>query len=490
MIGVQTTCVTVVRRERPTFVEDHWKMENGSPSPTAGLVGRIMIVDAPDGPTAALAAGIQDERLAIDVTRAGHQSWAEFERRSPDVVVIALELPDADGLRLLRRMKRTRPEVELIATTQPGASIDRSVAAMSLGAYDVLHAVMCPEVLRQTIHEALKNRGVAPAPWPRSFLPGAPVWASARMKRLVADVQVIAANRVPVVLVNGESGTGKQVIARMLHDRSDRAQGPFVELNCSAIPENLVESELFGHERGAFSDAHERKLGLVEVADGGTLFLDEIGDLSRGAQAKLLTFLEQRTFRRVGGTTVQQVDVRIVAATNRDLAAMAAERTFREDLWYRLNPITLSLPPLRERTDDVLLLAEHFLAEATREYHRRWRAISASARRILLRYPWPGNVRELRAMMYRVTLLHDAEVLQAEHLPADIVARAITAPRTEHDHDAEAEPPPIATLAEVEREYIEHVVARCGGNQSLAARHLGITRQTLAKKLKSWSEEE
>jgi two-component system, NtrC family, response regulator AtoC len=233
------------------------------------------------------------------------------------------------------------------------------------------------------------------------------VHAAPRMAEILRQVQVIAASPVPMVLVTGESGTGKQAIARMLHDGSPRAGGPFVELNCSAIPETLVESELFGHERGAFSDARERKLGLVEIADGGTLFLDEIGDLGLGAQAKLLTFLEQRTFRRVGATSVRRVDARVVAATNRDLKSMVAAHALREDLFYRLDAISVHLPPLRERPEDIPALAGHFLQLAAREFERKFDAIAPEAAGLLSAYRWPGNVRELRAVITRAVLMHD-----------------------------------------------------------------------------------
>jgi two-component system, NtrC family, response regulator AtoC len=301
------------------------------------------------------------------------------------------------------------------------------------------------------------------------------------MTRLLDEVEVIAKSPVPLVLVTGESGTGKQAIARMLHEGSPRASGPFVELNCSAIPENLVESELFGHERGAFSDARERKLGLVEIADGGTLFLDEIGDLGAGAQAKLLTFLEQRTFRRVGATAVRRVDARVVAATNRDLPAAVAAHTFREDLFYRVNAITVHLPPLRERIADVRVLAEHFLAESAREFGRRFQEIAPEAAGLLERYRWPGNVRELRAVIARATLLHDDPVLRPAHLPAELLAAALAAPAVVQA--AGQSSAAIPTLEEVELGHIRRVLEICNGNRTLAAQHLGITRQTLAKKV-------
>jgi DNA-binding NtrC family response regulator len=284
------------------------------------------------------------------------------------------------------------------------------------------------------------------------------------------------------VLITGESGTGKQAVARMLHDGSARAGGPFVELNASAIPDALVESELFGHERGAFSDARERKLGLVEVEDGGTLFLDEVGDLGVGAQAKLLTFLEQRTFRRVGATSSRRVDARVVAATNRPLAAMVNDRKFREDLFYRLNAITIHLPPLRERLEDVRPLAEHFLAQSAAELNRRFKELAPETLALLQRHTWPGNVRELKAVIGRAVLLHDDETLQPAHLPAPLIAAALNAPALPPSNTPGARVA-IPTLEEIELAHIRRVLELCGGNRTVAAQHLGITRQTLTKRL-------
>ena len=255
-------------------------------------------------------------------------------------------------------MRQEAPDTKVILISAHG-SIESAVTAMKLGGYDFIKKPFELEEIVAAVRNAARTRSARAAgrlhdgPGAQAHRRDAFVHAAPRMTELLREVQVIASSPVPMVLVTGESGTGKQAIARMLHDGSPRAAGPFVELNCSAIPETLVESELFGHERGAFSDARERKLGLVEIADGGTLFLDEIGDLGLGAQAKLLTFLEQRTFRRVGSTSVRRVDARVVAATNRDLTSMVAAHTLREDLFYRLNAITVHLPPLRERPEDI-----------------------------------------------------------------------------------------------------------------------------------------
>jgi two-component system response regulator AtoC len=424
----------------------------------------------------------------FDVTAAGSGAEARtrFQEARPDVVLLDLVLGDADGLDILRYMKQEAPDTKVILISAHG-SIESAVTAMKLGGYDFIKKPFELEEIVAAVHNAIRTSRLEhrvaylSAQERRKSGGNSFVHAAPMMERLLRQVEMIAKSPVPLVLVTGESGTGKQAIARMLHEGSARAAGPFVELNCSAIPENLVESELFGHERGAFSDARERKLGLVEIADGGTLFLDEIGDLSAAAQAKLLTFLEQRTFRRVGATSVRRVDARVVAATNRDLPAAVAARTFREDLYYRINAITVHLPPLRERVPDVAVLAEHFLAEAAREFGRRFQGIAPEATGLLERYAWPGNVRELRAVISRAALLRDDDLLRPSHLPSELVSAALAAPATTTPSTDGGSA--IPTLEEVELGHIRRVLDICGGNRTLAAQHLRITRQTLTKRV-------
>jgi two-component system response regulator AtoC len=428
------------------------------------------------------------EGYDVVLAASGAEAWSRFREDKPDIVVLDLVLGDADGLDLLRRMRAEAPDTKVVIMSAHG-SIESAVTAMKLGAYDFIKKPFELEEIVAAVRNAertstLEHRVAYLAAQDRKRASGVTfLHEAASSTRLLAQVDLIAASPVPTVLVTGESGTGKQIISRLLHDQSPHASGPFVELNCSAIPENLVESELFGHERGAFSDAREKKLGLVEIADGGTLFLDEIGDLGVAAQAKLLTFLESRTFRRVGATSVRRVNARVVAATNRDVAAMVAAKTFREDLYYRLNAIVLHLPPLRERSEDVRPLASHFLEQASRELGRRFKDVTSDALGILERYPWPGNVRELRSVVTRAALLHDDELFRAEHLPPDVVMAALTAATPLVAGAAAAARSPIPRLEEVELLHIRRVLELCGGNRTVAAQHLGITRQTLAKKI-------
>jgi two-component system, NtrC family, response regulator AtoC len=457
------------------------------------MSARILVADDETLIRQSLRTALAQEGFEVATAASGAEAEQKFGEERPDVVILDLVLGDRDGLDLLRRFHGEAPETKVLVITAHG-SIESAVAAMKQGAYDFIRKPFDLEEIIAAVRNALRTSSLerrveylADRERRRTEVKR-PIVASPAMQRLVAEVEVIARSPVPVVLVTGESGTGKQVVARMLHQSSLRADGPFVELNCSAIPENLVESELFGHERGAFSDARERKQGLVEVADGGTLLLDEVGDLGAAVQAKLLTFLEQRAFRRLGATAMRHVDARIVAATNRDLGAMVAARTFREDLWYRLNAITVRLPPLRERREDVGPLAAHFLAESSHEFQRRWRGLAPEAMALLERYAWPGNVRELRAVISRAALLHDDETLRPEHLPAEIVAAALAAPEPLPSPEADARPA-IPSLAAIELAHIRRVLEVCGGNRTLAAQHLGITRQTLAKKIGGAEEE-
>ena len=451
------------------------------------MSAQILVADDEALIRQSLRAALAQEGFNVSAAASGAEALQKFADQRPDVVVLDLVLGDLDGLDLLRRFREEAPDTKVVVITAHG-SIESAVSAMKLGAFDFIKKPFDLEEVIAAVRAALRTSTLErrveylTAQERRRTEAHRPVCGSPAMKRLVEELEIIAHSPVPVVLLVGESGSGKEVIARLLHESSDRAAGPFVELNCSAIPENLVESELFGHERGAFSDARERKLGLVEVADGGTLLLDEIGDLAMGAQAKLLTFIEQRCFRRVGATATRHVDARIIAATNRDLAAMVAAKTFREDLWYRLNAMTLRLPPLRERREDLEPLAAHFLAESSREFRRAWRTLAPETVAILERYAWPGNVRELKAVISRAALLHDAEVLRPEHLPGEIVAAALAAPAPPTAGDGPGGVT-VPTLADVELGHIRRVLELCGGNRTQAAQYLGITRQTLAKKI-------
>ena len=441
---------------------------------------------------------VDDERLIRGSLErafesAGHQAeaadsiaaaGAALGRTRFDLVIADLKLPDGSGLDLVRRIVAESPETKIVVITAHG-TVDVAVEAMKLGAFDFVNKPFELDELLTTANNALRagalERRVAyhdgrdRSRFDADMIPG----RSPRMVALEREVAMVAPQPVPVILVVGETGSGKALVARRLHYASSRAGGPFVELNAAAIPETLVESELFGHERGAFSDARERKLGLVEAADGGTLFLDEIGDLPAPAQAKLLTFLESFSFRRVGATAMRTVDVRLVAATNRDLSVLVKDGRFRADLFYRLSAITLALPPLSERKEDIAPLAAHFVVAHAQRYGKAFRAISDETARVLAAWSWPGNVRELKAVIQRAVLMNDAATLEVAHLPAELVAAALDPVPSALADRAKG----IAPLEEVERRYMRAVLELTGGNKVRAAEHLGITRQTLAKRL-------
>jgi DNA-binding NtrC family response regulator len=287
-------------------------------------------------------------------------------------------------------------------------------------------------------------------------------------------IEKVVRSQATSVFITGESGTGKELVARAIHYRSDRAQAPLLEVNCSSFQETLLENELFGHERGAFTDAGDLKKGLVELCDGGTLFLDEVADMSLPTQAKLLRFIDYRNFKRVGGAEDISVDIRIVAASNKDLESEVRTGRFRSDLYFRLKVVSIHLPPLSERGDDVLLLARHFLREFSRQFQKDFRDITPDAARLLVSYRWPGNVRELRNLIERVVLLEDGRQLEMDHLPAEVAGRRLAT-----DHSIA-----LPTLAQIEADHIAEVLRLTAGNKSRAARVLGISRQGLIEKLR------
>jgi transcriptional regulator with PAS, ATPase and Fis domain len=304
------------------------------------------------------------------------------------------------------------------------------------------------------------------------------------MKKVFETVKKAASTGSSTVLLQGETGVGKELLAREVHDLGSTADGPFVEVNCSAFPENLLESELFGYEKGAFTDAKKPKRGLMEMANGGTLFLDEIGEMSLGLQSKLLRALEGKRFRRLGGTTDIHVDTRIVAATNRDLRSLVEQQKFREDLYYRLDVIRIMIPPLRERPEDVPPLVEYFVGNFNRELSKTVKGATDEAMGLLMAYRWPGNVRELKNVLERAILLESEEWILPEHLPVEIVGSAGSGVQVlEARLHGEGG---VTTLAQAERVAIEMALAHAGGNKTRAAEALGISRQTLRTKLKEY----
>ena len=398
-----------------------------------------------------------------------------------EVIVTDLRMPDGDGLDVLRAAKTHCPEADVILLTAY-AGWESAKEAIQLGAVDYFEKGREPDELLHRIDRALEekalrreNANLRAQVRDRYGLPGL-LAASPQMASVVDLVRRVAPTDA-TVLIQGESGTGKEVIAKAIHHASARARGPFVAINCGALPETLLESEIFGHVKRAFTGASGSKKGLFEEADRGTLLLDEIGEMAASLQVKLLRALQSGEIRPVGSAQSITVDVRVVAATNRDLDQMIRQGAFREDLFYRLNVISLALPPLRERREDIPLLAEHFLGRSAKRLGRSLR-LSAAAVDRLLRYPWPGNVRELENAVERSAILARQEVIGPEDLPPHVTGGVALgpAPSLEREH----------TLAEAERAHIIQTLERCSWNHSRAAETLGIGRTTLWRKLKEY----
>ena len=441
---------------------------------------RILIVE--DDPLLLSVLAERLRREGLDVTTAATLAEARkaLDAADPDVGLLDLRLPDGEGLALLREAAPRGESAWVVMTAH--ATVGSAVEALKLGARDYLEKPFTLDRAVATIRQALEmtalRREVA-ALRDRSSLAGTTVIGeSPAMRRVFELVERLAAVDATTVLIEGESGTGKGAIAQALHRLSKRSAGPFLNVTSSALPETLMESELFGHEKGAFTDAHAAKRGLVEMADGGTLFLDEVGELAPGVQGKLLRFIEDKAFRRVGGTRDLVVDVRIMAATNRDLAAEVAAGRFRADLFYRLRVIPITLPPLRERREDIAPLCKHFVAHFNREFSKRVREISPEAQAMLAAYAWPGNVRELRNVVERAVLLTDGEVIGTRELPPEVAAPMA------HSSPVAALPADGVKLDDVERRLLVEALERAHGNQSGAATLLGLSRHQVRTRMK------
>lgn len=423
----------------------------------------------------------------VELAETGREAIELFSAKAFGLVLLDLHLPDMHGMEVLRAL-RDSDETAIVVVMTAYPEVRTAIDSIRAGAYDYLNKPFELDELRDIVGRALETRHLrleverlrvrTPQAGPVEGMIG----NSRQFNELVSVTRrIAAAPRVPV-LIRGESGTGKERIAQAIHTLSPRAAGPWITLNCSAVAEGLLESEMFGHERGAFTDAKATKLGLMELADGGTLFLDEIGDLSPALQPKLLRAIETQTFRRVGGQKEIKVDVRFVAATNRDLETMVRNGAFREDLYYRLNVGVIDMPALRERRDDILPLATHFLNDAARVMGMPSGGLDPAAIGLLMDYRWPGNIRELRNVMERALILAGEESVRATHLPREIVGVQEGA-RTGGEST-------LLPLAEIEKRHIRRVLAACKGNKTLAAKYLGITRLTLRNKVAEygWAE--
>ena len=443
--------------------------------------GRVLVVDDEVNAREALVELLRDEGFEVESAADGERALNLMSDFEPEVVLTDLKMPVLDGIGLLKQGKAFSPYTTFVVMTAFG-SIDTAVEAIKAGAENYITKPLDMNELLALIGRALeKARLSAEAASLRARLQGRLSFdnivgdhpSMQRAFKLIAQVARSRAN----VLICGETGTGKELIAAAVHQHSPRKDGPFVRLNCASLAESLLESELFGHERGAFTGAHMRRLGRFEQAKFGTLFLDEISEVPMPLQVKLLRFLQERQFERVGGNETLSVDVRVVAATNRNLADMVKEGTFREDLYYRLNVVQIDVPPLRARRSDIPLLAEFFLRKHAAENGLPPAKLSDDAIRALLCYPWPGNVRELENAMERAVVLAENDIITADNLPA------LT---TSSSADNVAVLVPGLTLAELERIAITQALDACGGDTQKTADMLGISRRKVQYRLKEW----
>ena len=456
---------------------------------------------------------VDDDQVIRWTLREALQSWGfatveagsaaeavkQFHTELPAAALLDIDLPDGSGLDVLREIKHEHPEAIAIMITG-NVQVDNTISALRGGAYDFIGKPINLEELRVTLRNAIETRQLrrevaqVRKERARDFNFSQIVGESPAMKKMLSLAAKVAESEVSSVLLQGESGTGKDLVAKAIHYGSQRAEGPFVAVNCAALPATLIESELFGYEKGAFTDAKARKEGLFEQAEGGTLLLDEIGELELSLQAKLLRVLEEGAFRRVGGLKDIPLDVRVLAASNRDLKGESEAGRFRLDLYYRLSIIQIDIPPLRERGEDVLLLSQHYIDTIGARLRRnRVTGLSPETQEVFRKYDWPGNVRELRNVIERALILEDADKITTEYLPGGLLAPANVAQSATAVGNADSStrfvlPQEGISLDEAELSFVKQAIERSDGNQTRAAELLGISRDQLRYRLKKLEE--
>jgi len=438
-------------------------------------LNKILVVDDEHLIRWSLEQNLKKQGYEVIMAGTGEDALQMAREQQPDLVLLDIQLPGISGIEVLEKIKDFDEDIIVIMLTAHGG-LETAVNAMRLGAYDYVSKPFNLDELTIIIKKSLENSDlkqevVRLRSETKKSAPNI-IGSSQQTKYLLEVLEKVAKSEASTVLVQGESGTGKELVAKWIHYSSSRAEKPFIAINCAAVPATLLESELFGHEKGAFTDAKATKKGLFELADGGSVFLDEIGDMEMGMQAKLLRFLEDRSFRRIGGARVYTVDVRIISATNKDLQKSIAEKSFRNDLYYRLQVIPIFLTPLRERKEDVIALAQHFVELYNKDFNKKVQGIAGMAERMLLDYSWPGNVRELKNVIERAIILGNDETVLLEHLPLEIVARASNpggAPMS-----AFRLPPEGIDIEEVEKELIRQALEITEWNQSKAAKKLTL----------------
>jgi two-component system nitrogen regulation response regulator GlnG len=468
----------------------------------------VLLIDDDRSVHLLVSRALEPTGLRVSAVTTAEEGLAVLEKLQPEVVLLDIVLPEINGLELFRKLRALDPRVPVVFITAGGTS-DTAIEAMKLGAYDYLLKPLDLAKVRELVERAVENQRLmrtpveVPRPDVTELAGDRLVGRSTAMQEVYKAIGRVAPQDV-TVLIRGESGTGKELVARAIYHHSKRAGGPFLAVNCAAIPEQLLESELFGHEKGAFTSAERRRIGKFEQCSGGSIFLDEVGDMSPMVQSKMLRLLQEQRFERVGGNETIQTDVRIITATNRDLEKMVADGDFREDLYYRLNGFTIMLPPLRARGEDLPLLIYHFLERLRREFGKDIQGLSSASLQTLLNYNWPGNVRELQSVLRQALLQTTESIIFPEALPR-LVAESATAVSAAPSTDAAAAVESAGELQSyieqrlregsqslhaeatdmMERYLLTRVLRQTEGNQSEAARILGITRGSLRNKIRS-----
>ena len=438
---------------------------------------KILVVDDEAIVRESLGDWLKDVGYQVLTAENGPKALEVIEKEKPGIMIADLVMPGMDGIELMKRAKAQQPKIEVIIITAY-ASIPTAITAMKEGAYDYIEKPFCPEraellVEKLVEHQELVEENLSLRQKLEDHYRFENIIAkSSKMQRLIELIKVVGKSNA-TVLITGESGTGKELVARAIHSQSHRRNKPFVAVSCAALPESLLESELFGHEKGSFTGAYAQKKGKFEFANGGTIFLDEVGEMSANIQVHLLRVLEEKEFTRVGGNEPIRVDLRVISATNKDLRKAIEKQEFREDLYYRLNVVNIELPPLRERKEDIPLLAEHFLNKFAMENKKEISGFSPEAMELVLGYDWPGNVRELENAIERAVILAKSSIITIADLPQENLSLAYsTTPRK--------------NLKAVEKGHIWNILRETGENYSEAARILGISRMTLYNKAKEY----
>jgi len=439
---------------------------------------KILVVDDEAIVRESLRDWLSDVGHQVLIAEDGPRALEIIEEEKPGIVIADLVMPGMDGIELLKKAKEISPNIEVIIITAYG-SIPTAIAAMREGAYDYIEKPFCPEMAELLVEKLAEHQWLIEEnislhqKLDERYRFENIIAKSPKMQQVIEVIKVIAKSNA-TALITGDSGTGKELVARAIHSQSYRKDKPFVAVSCAALPESLLESELFGHEKGAFTGAHAQRKGKFEVANRGTLFLDEIGEMSANIQVHLLRVLEEKEFTRVGGNELVKVDVRVISATNKDIKRAVADGQFREDLYYRLNVVTIELPPLRERKEDIPLLAQHFLKKFAAENQKEITGFSPEANDFLLKYEWPGNVRELENAIERAVILAKNPYIEVADLPQESLTLVRSAAQ-------------VKNLAEVEKNHILNILTETrGNNYSEVARILGISRVTLYNKIKAY----